>query len=1072
MRFRSARAASLSLTLALGVLAGALALSPAASGAGAAPNVPAGLGVPRQVSPPGMAAQHPRFSPDGRSIVFQATSRGEEAAPDLYVMDAEGTHLRRLTDDPANDRDPTWAPAGDHIVFASDRDGDFDLYRVAVDGSDLHQLTNLEGDEIEPSVSPLQYVFSGVVEDQCSSSGVSGEELDRYGKVAFTRRWHRKDEVWFASLNGRHQGRVSPAKESCRAPAWSGDGLSLAFECGAGPRARTRVLDAEARWDQSFEAAVRSLGKAKRRRCASDELLESWDSDACSRGLPRHYARHVPRPSPVARESLAAPTYSANQILLVATRSGATPALVHRQRSPGAPWQPLAVATPGPVREAVWAPDGRSVAVVAEADGQPAVFLAPSDLYLQEVRNLWDFPELWSKGPSDRLRRNHFVARPGRDKEFFAAYERLRYQRRPAFVSTDAALQVMHDEFARVLAQGEVRAAERLRGLCTVLAADYERRFAAEGAPVLRYLAVLFAVPQVLLTAGSKIDLDPASEDSPFPEPGTPPPPPAGAQLAAALAEALAAVPASLRAEVGAHLKRLRAHAGVERLSVPGLARPLPIDWTLFRPRGAYAGTQRLGWFLAMTWFASVPLPLDPEALALQPRMATLRLPGGPAEPSLAEVWRDIDRLVAAFMGQPADLTLSHLDALRGLAGAVLQPLDPARATEALRRNPAAPRFRGLQGALEPTLPRQTVLLFFPRRAGLDVEWFRQLTGPDVDGRAVPAALDVLAVLGNDRARDHALSAAQGESWAAAYQERLTELARTVGGPGAGYGAADLYHAWLALVATLANPPALPPDSRLAFARSEAWADRLLSSALAGYAKLKHQALLYSLTEYGAECDSERPLLLFVEQPVLPLPRGFVDPHPEFFAGLAALAERLHRDLGDGSSDPVTDELPLGEDAAPESVELDAARFARTLEGMARKELAGTALSEHDHRWLLHAGAMIEALFLDRFRHDDQQALGIDEGRSAAGVSLVADIFNDVFRLRAIELGVGRLLDLYVAVPDTLGQRMTQGSVFSVYEFAAPMAQRPDDATWSQRLDAGQAPPPPAWTTSFLEPAP
>ena len=51
----------------------------------------------------------------------------------LYVMDGDGRNVSRLTDHGGNDRDPSWLPDGQSLVFGSDRDrgtGRSDLYRL------------------------------------------------------------------------------------------------------------------------------------------------------------------------------------------------------------------------------------------------------------------------------------------------------------------------------------------------------------------------------------------------------------------------------------------------------------------------------------------------------------------------------------------------------------------------------------------------------------------------------------------------------------------------------------------------------------------------------------------------------------------------------------------------------------------------------------------------------------------------------------------------------------------------------------------------------------------------------
>jgi len=90
--------------------------------------------------------QTPQWSPDGRQLVFTGFSNG---FTDLYIVNRDGTGLRRLTDDKFADLHPSWSPDGKTIAFVTDRGGetDFDLLRF---GNLRIALLHLESGTIDP----------------------------------------------------------------------------------------------------------------------------------------------------------------------------------------------------------------------------------------------------------------------------------------------------------------------------------------------------------------------------------------------------------------------------------------------------------------------------------------------------------------------------------------------------------------------------------------------------------------------------------------------------------------------------------------------------------------------------------------------------------------------------------------------------------------------------------------------------------------------------------------------------------------------------------------------------------
>ena len=73
-------------------------------------------------------------SPDGSQIVFDLMG-------DLYLLPMEGGDATRITKGPAWDNQPRFSPDGREIVFVSDRDGTDNLWLISADGSDLRSIT-------------------------------------------------------------------------------------------------------------------------------------------------------------------------------------------------------------------------------------------------------------------------------------------------------------------------------------------------------------------------------------------------------------------------------------------------------------------------------------------------------------------------------------------------------------------------------------------------------------------------------------------------------------------------------------------------------------------------------------------------------------------------------------------------------------------------------------------------------------------------------------------------------------------------------------------------------------------
>jgi Tol biopolymer transport system component len=105
----------------------------------------------------------PAWSPNGQEVVFASNRAHPGSGIDhLYLMRADGTHLRRLTRDRLDAREPSFSPDGRQIVYAArvlDGSNDYTergvVYLISANGTHRHWLTpGLHGDASVPAWSP------------------------------------------------------------------------------------------------------------------------------------------------------------------------------------------------------------------------------------------------------------------------------------------------------------------------------------------------------------------------------------------------------------------------------------------------------------------------------------------------------------------------------------------------------------------------------------------------------------------------------------------------------------------------------------------------------------------------------------------------------------------------------------------------------------------------------------------------------------------------------------------------------------------------------------------------------
>ncbi len=224
---------------------------------------PASLGETQPPTP--TPAGPPTPTPPGGGwgeIAFVSERDGNR---EIYVMSADGTSPRRLTNNRANDRDPAWSPDGMRIAFYSDRDGNADIYVMGADGGGLRNLTNHPANDYHPTWSPDGkrlafnsdrggssdiYVInadgSGLVRLTTPGTRNGGQAWSPDGtRIVFNSSRDGNDEIYVMNADGSDQTRLTFSPGDDGFPAWSPDGTQIAFQSNRDGQFDVYVINAD-----------------------------------------------------------------------------------------------------------------------------------------------------------------------------------------------------------------------------------------------------------------------------------------------------------------------------------------------------------------------------------------------------------------------------------------------------------------------------------------------------------------------------------------------------------------------------------------------------------------------------------------------------------------------------------------------------------------------------------------------------------------------------------------------------------------------------------------------------------
>lgn len=464
--------------------------------------------------------------------------------------------------------------------------------------------------------------------------------------------------------------------------------------------------------------------------------------------------------------------------------------------------------------------------------------------------------------------------------------------------------------------------------------------------------------------------------------------------------------------------------------------------YSLFRPRGHYTRNETLKrYFKAMMWLQTAPFATDhpkqlQEAALIGQVLSTDR--------GMKETYDNLIKPIDYLMGQPDN-------------GNVLQVYDLMKKEKLTVEDlmSSEKKQKSFQKKLEKMLSAQVRIKpkdmvtseykinLMPQRFMPDALVLQEMVDYDnkPTKRALPSGLDVMAAFGMPAAERILIEELEeGKNWDQ-FEPQLKKMKKEVEPKNLDK---TVSNEWMMTLTTLQADKYETPQPTgkhpAYFMLTQAWDKKNLNAALASWAELKHDAILYAKQPMGAECGGGGP-----EEPIC---KGYVEPNIKFWQAAIDLIDKTAE---------VMDKFNLStEDTERYTEELK--EQAEFFLAISKKELEGKKLSDEEYRELEYVGSTFEHLSLDMIREPEQW---VSEWESVTGadkkIALVADVytanaFNNPEKSILYE-AVGNADEIYVIVEIGGYLYLTRGAVFSYREFTQPLGTpRMTDEEWQKML--------------------
>ena len=476
--------------------------------------------------------------------------------------------------------------------------------------------------------------------------------------------------------------------------------------------------------------------------------------------------------------------------------------------------------------------------------------------------------------------------------------------------------------------------------------------------------------------------------------------------------------------------------------------------YSLFRPRGHYTRSKVCSrYFRGMMWLQTAHFgtnkPSKMKQIALIANVFN-------QQPKLSAIYNKVSEPITYLMGTPDNVTIIQVaNRIKEMGLPIEQLLSSRKEMANLTKDIEEIAKRQMRIELKKTRGSKYVVDIMPQRYQPDAEALITTTDQDspVSLRPCPKGLDWMAVMGLPGAERILIDELkEAQKWADFPKALTTARKKAATTP----WDACVANQWMYTLQSLGDTAQSLPY----FMQSPQWQKKNLNTALASWAELKHDAILYAKQPMLAECGDGGP-----EPPVV---KGYVEPNVKFWEKAIALVTRMDKVL-------TTYNLQTGKAKAVYERIKEMAEFCRDI---SKKELNGGKITDEEYNQIEIIGSTVENISLELVSEDNEMLQGWSDVVSTdKKVAVVADVFTASGENVAINNkcvlyeGVGPAYEIYVVVEIDGSLYLTRGAVLSYREFTRLLSDpRMTDEEWQQELKKSPTGGTPSWMNEIIAP--